>query len=237
MTKAQENAEPPASGLGFGHLVNLHHSTIVSRYGGQGWGWAFLQVEGWRCVLVSTRAEANDALKLPLQALIIMIQHGQEGHFGDSGMYVCVCGFDDHWENEHLRFWVTSSYGWNRPPLQASSGHLGTPFGCAPLANALCFGLQLGAACWPQKWAQRTKPSSQKCLVESVGIFHSSIFNPSGASWPLTACFLPPKVGQNHAVLTISKAGTQLEWPFEESQMGWNEQDLFERVVANQQRW
>ena len=93
MSKAQENAEPPASGLGFGHLVNLHHSSIVSRYGGQGWGWAFLQVEGWRCELVSTRAEVNDPsqpLKLALQALIIMIQHGQEGHFGDSGMYVCV---------------------------------------------------------------------------------------------------------------------------------------------------
>jgi hypothetical protein len=99
MSKAQENAEPPASGLGFGHLVNLHHSSIVSRYGGQGWGWAFLQVEGWRCELVSTRAEVNDPsqpFKLVLQALIIMIQHGQEGHFGDSGMYVCVCGFDDH---------------------------------------------------------------------------------------------------------------------------------------------
>ena len=64
----------------------------------------------------------------------------------------------------------------------------------------------------PKNGAQRPNPSSQKCLVESVGIFHSSIFNPSGASWPLTACFLPPKVGQNHAVLTISKAGTQLEF-------------------------
>ena len=100
MSKAQENAEPPASGLGFGHLVNLHHSSIVSRYGGQGWGWAFLQVEGWRCELVSTRAEVNDPSQ-PLETCVTSPDNYDptwpRGPFWGFGhVCVCVCGFDDH---------------------------------------------------------------------------------------------------------------------------------------------
>ena len=51
--------------------------------------------------------EASQPFELTLQTLILMFQHGQDGHFGDSdsGMYLCVRGFDAAFLSS-LHLWV-----------------------------------------------------------------------------------------------------------------------------------